>query len=133
MASTAEHEDDSVTRRSSSLGARTSNAATDGSMEEKQGRKRLCPHCSDLVSRATYFRHKRVFYNYQSKKWNKSQPSNSTSTAAVSSAVEVGGADSDVAPPLDNGMHEVHLCIIHNHSYNNNIYLAYTHNYNRLY
>ena len=38
MASTAEHEDDSVTRRSSSLGARTSNAATNGSMEEKQGR-----------------------------------------------------------------------------------------------
>ena len=101
MASSVEHDSNNS---SLSIGASTSNAAA--TVEGKQGRKRLCPHCSDLVSRATYFRHKRIFYNYQSKSWNKStERLNSANTTTE----EVGGADFDLTPPLDNGMREVHL------------------------
>lgn len=75
----------------SGLGA--SQDATDGGSKGKQGRQRLCPHCSDVVSRATYFRHKRAFYDHQTKEWNSSsQPSTASCRAG-----EVGG---DSAPPL---------------------------------
>ena len=68
--------------------------ASEGDDEGKQGRRRLCPHCLDVVSRATYFRHKRMFYDYQTKQWKKSRPS------TTANGVQVGG---NSATPLDYG------------------------------
>lgn len=88
MASCIEDEEvDSGTVTRCRFGASSLNVATDGGMEGKQGRKRLCPHCSDIVSRATYFRHKRVFYDYETKQWNMSRSSTASNTG------EVGGVD----------------------------------------
>lgn len=70
----------------------STSVATDGSsVKGKQGKQRLCPHCLDVVSRATYFRHKRAFYDHQTKEWK------SESSAA---AGEVSGG---CATPLDDG------------------------------
>ena len=71
----------------------STSVATDGSsVKGKQGKQRLCPHCLDVVSRATYFRHKRAFYDHQTKEW-KSESQVSSAAAGV-----VGG---DCATPLD--------------------------------
>ena len=80
---------------STTTSARTLSVVTDGSgsVKGKQG-KRLCPHCLDVVSRATYFRHKRAFYNHQTKEWK------SESQVSSAAAGEVGG---DCTTPLDDG------------------------------
>ena len=72
----------------------SSSAATNGSLKGKQGRQWLCPHCSDVVSRGTYFRHKRAFYDHETKKWNSSQLSTTANSAGVGEASD---------PPLDDG------------------------------
>lgn len=79
------------------LGASTSSAATEG-VTSKQRKTRLCPHCSDVVSRASYFRHKRDFYDYRTKQW-------ATDTVnTCRTEVEVGG---DSTPPLDDGRRDL--------------------------
>ena len=55
---------------------------------EAKGKRRLCPHCSENVSRATYFRHKRAFYDSQSKRWT---------SHAQQSHLRSGDSDSDDA------------------------------------
>ena len=70
--------------------------AIEGNDEGKQTRRRLCPHCLDIVSRATYFRHKHTFYDYQTKQWKKSI-ARPVTTANI---VQEGG---DSATPLDDG------------------------------
>ena len=87
--------DESV-QDSTTTSASTSSVATEGSsVKGKQGKQRLCPHCLDVVSRATYFRHKRAFYDHQTKEWK------SESQVSSAAAGEVG---SDCATPLDDGM-----------------------------
>lgn len=89
-------QDSTTTSAALSATRGTSSVATDGSSTKwKQGKQRLCPHCLDVVSRATYFRHKRAFYDHQTKEW-KSESQISSSAAAG----EVGG---DCATPLDDG------------------------------
>ena len=88
---------DSTTSAAPSATRGTSSVATDESSVKgpKQGKQRLCPHCLDVVSRATYFRHKRAFYDHQTKEWKSESQVSSTAAAG-----EVGG---DCATPLDDG------------------------------
>ena len=89
-------QDSTTTSAAPSATRGTSSVATDGSsVKGKQG-KRLCPHCLDVVSRATYFRHKRAFYDHQTKEWK----SESQVSSAAAAAGEVGG---DYATPLGDG------------------------------
>ena len=59
-----------------------------------RGRRRLCPHCSELVSKATYFRHKRSFYESQTKQW---RTTNDEQLPVSASSEE----DDDSATPID--------------------------------
>ena len=85
-------------------GGGTSSAATDRCSirgPEKQGRQKLCPHCLDVVSRATYYRHKRTFYDHQTKEWK-----SKSHTQPSSSVGEVGG---DCTTPIDDGRRGISL------------------------
>ena len=59
----------------------------------KESRENDCPHRLDVVSRATYFRHKYAFYKHQIEEWK------SESQVSSAAAGEVGD---DCAIPLDN-------------------------------
>lgn len=37
----------------------------------------LCGHCDELVSRSTYYQHKRLYFHVQSQKWSKERVFNS--------------------------------------------------------
>ena len=91
-------QDSTTTSAAPSATRGTSSVAIDGSsVKGKRGKQRLCPHCLDVVSRATYFRHKRAFYDHQTKEW-KSESQVSSAASAAAAAGEVGG---DCATPLD--------------------------------
>ena len=65
-------------------------------------KRRLCPHCSEVVSRATYFRHKRASYDPQLEKWKSVAERGDETRSGGGSEVEVGGAENtDYAPPTD--------------------------------
>ena len=91
------------TQQTERLSAATSSAA--GSAQKSVIKRRLCPHCSEVVSRATYFRHKRAFYDSQIEKWRSVAERgvwDSETRSSGDSEVEVGGADNaDYTPPTD--------------------------------
>ena len=83
----------------------TSSAAADRCSirgPEKQGRQKLCPHCLDVVSRATYYRHKRTFYDHPTKEWKSKSHTQPSSSVGDS----VGG---DCTTPIDDGRRGISL------------------------
>ena len=41
-------------------------------MSRRQWRKLYCPHCNEMVTKTTFYIHKRSFYNPRSKQWARS-------------------------------------------------------------
>ena len=69
------------------------------------GRRRLCPHCSDLVSKSTYFRHKRIYYDSETRQWRTSTRTEADNRLSSASNTTRGGeAHDDSATPIDDGI-----------------------------
>ena len=55
----------------------------------RQRSKMFCGHCSQYVSKSTYYRHRRTFYDKKIRQWSKEQPmSSSLSSESGLSAIE---------------------------------------------
>ena len=68
-------------------------------------RLRFCPHCSDMVSRATFFRHKHAFDDYQTRQWKSGDRQQIQPHQELRSRSSEGGSliGSDPAPSVDDG------------------------------
>lgn len=64
---------------------------------KRERAKLLCPHCNEMVSKTTFYRHKSTFYNRRLRKWGPAVESkvDNGSTSSSDDDNEVGGADSE--------------------------------------
>ena len=63
---------------------------------KRERAKLLCPHCNEMVSKTTFYRHKSTFYNRRLRKWGPAVESKADngSTSSSDDDNEVGVADS---------------------------------------
>ena len=67
------------------------------SSEKRRPRKNLfCPHCDEMVSKTTFYRHKKCYYDSRAKRWTKTTVNR---VLEVISSDEDGSGQAD-APPI---------------------------------
>ena len=65
---------------------------------KRERAKLLCPHCNEMVSKTTFYRHKSTFYNRSLRKWGPAAVGSKADNGSTSSSDddnEVGVADSE--------------------------------------
>ena len=76
-------------------------AATDDGRQTRRRKWRnlFCPHCDQLVSKTTFYRHKRSYYNHSTKQWKTDREKALTNDLSTSSSDD----DQDAPPTFTEG------------------------------
>ena len=84
-------------RGSPQIGSTSSRDCCERVHLKRERAKLLCPHCNEMVSKTTFYRHKSTFYNRRLRKWGPAVESKADngSTSSSDDDNEVGGADSE--------------------------------------
>ena len=70
-------------------------------------RRRFCPHCSELLAKTTYYRHRRIFYDCHRRQWRTSAQAEADKQLPNATCITNSGEghdDSRSASPIDDGI-----------------------------